>query len=158
MYDSPQDLLEALRATPIIATTLVQACTDEQGRSARGGDEGWSVVEVLCHLRDAEEEALARMRAMRDQTNPFLAAYDQERWAKERHYAQAQLHNALSAFCHWRAQFIAELAQLRPEQWERPGQHEEVGQITISSQALHIVSHDSIHLAQIARQLHDASV
>jgi hypothetical protein len=153
MYDSSQDFLGALRATPTTLAALLRGYTEEQARAARGGDEGWSVVEVLCHLRDAEEEALARMRAMRDQAAPFLAAYDQERWAEERHYAQARLDDALAAFLDLRARHAAELAQLAPEQWKRTGQHEEQGQITISDHTLHIVSHDAIHLAQIARQL-----
>src|SRR5579884_3777012 len=56
------------------------------------------------------------------------------------------------------AQHIAELAQLSPQQWEQRGQHEEQGEITISSQALHIAAHDAIHAAQIARQLKSVAV
>lgn len=158
MYDIPQDLLDALRATPTTLTALLQMCTEEQARLARGGDEDWSVVEVVCHLRDAEENALERMHTMRDQDNPLLPAFDQERWAEERGYAQARLHDALSAFCELRAQYVAELVQLPPAQWERTGRHEEQGQITIQAHALHIVSHDCVHLAQIAHQLHNISV
>jgi hypothetical protein len=91
MYDTPKDLLDALRATPTVLEALLRDCTQEQAQRARGGDEGWSVVEVLCHLRDAEERALERMRAMRDQAAPFLPGYDQERWARERNYAVVQL-------------------------------------------------------------------
>ena len=79
MYDSSKDLLDALRATPSVLEALLYGCTQEQARTARGGDEGWSVVEVVCHLRDAEERALERMRSMRDAASPHLAAYDQER-------------------------------------------------------------------------------
>src|SRR5271167_1088665 len=49
---------------------------------------------------------------------------------------------------------IAELEALPADQWERMGQHEEQGNISIGSHTLHIVSHDMIHAAQIARQLH----
>ena len=120
---------------------------------ARGGDEGWSVVEVLCHLRDAEEQALERMRLMRDHDNPVIAAYDQDSWASERNYAAADLHEALAAFHRFRSQHIAELAQLSPQQWKRSGQHEEQGEITIADHTLHIAAHDAVHAAQIARQL-----
>lgn len=154
MYDSSKDLLDALRATPSVLEALLQGCTQEQARTARGGDEGWSVVEVVCHLRDAEERALERMRSMRDAVSPHLAAYDQERWAKERNYAAADLREALAAFIDFRGQHMAELETLPADQWERLGQHEEQGHITISSHTLHIVSHDMIHAAQIARQLH----
>ena len=153
MYDTNRDLLDAYKATPDTLVTLLRGCSQEQASTARGGDENWSVVEVLCHLRDAEEEALKRTRLMRDTDNPLLTPYDQEQLATERNYAAAQLHNALSAFMRLRATHVAELAALRPEQWDRPGRHPEHGTITIGNHTLHMVSHDAIHLAQIARQL-----
>ena len=154
MYDSSKDLLDALRATPPVLEALLHECTLEQARTARGGDEGWSVVEVVCHLCDVEERALERMRSMRDADSPYLAAYDQERWAREHNYAAADLREALAAFIQFRRLHIAELEALPADQWERIGQHEEQGNIFIGSHTLHIVSHDMIHAAQIAQQLH----
>jgi DinB superfamily len=116
MYDSSKDLLDALCATPSLLGALLHGYTQEQARTARGGDEGWSVVEVVCHLRDAEERALERMRSMRDADSPHLAAYDQELWARERNYAAADLREALAAFVHLRGQHIAELEALPADQ------------------------------------------
>ena len=90
---------------------------------------------------------------MRDQSTPFLPGYDQARWATERKYAEADLQEALTAFKRLRAEHIVELAALARDDWERAGEHEEQGRITISSHTLHVVSHDVIHAAQIARQL-----
>ena len=153
MYNTPQDLLDALRAMPDTLQALLHDVTHAQAAVARGGDENWSVVEVVCHLRDAEERALERMRSMRDIPDPKIAGYDQARWAIERNYAATDLGVALSAFLKLRATHVMELGGLSPEQWERTGQHSELGSITISSHTLHIVSHDAVHLAQIARQL-----
>lgn len=153
MYDTSRDLLDAFRAAPAVLEALLGDCTQEQAQAARGGDEHWSVVAVVCHLRDAEERGLERMRAMRDTDAPLLRAYDQDVWARERNYAAADLREALAAFLELRAQHIAELAALPPDGWKRPGHHEEQGRITISDQTLHLVAHDTIHAAQIARQL-----
>jgi hypothetical protein len=153
MYDINMDLLDALRAGPAIFSALLNGCTEEQARTLRGGGEDWSVVEVVCHLRDAEERALERMRLMRDQANPFIAAYDQEEWAHERNYTAQDLRESFAAFVNFREQHAAELAALSPEAWERTGRHEEWGQITISAHTLHMASHDAIHAAQLARQL-----
>jgi hypothetical protein len=153
MYDIPKDLLDALRAAPEIYDALLRGVTEEQARAARGRDENWSVVEVVCHLRDAEERALERMRAIRDADDPFLPGYDQEAWARERRYAEQNLRDAFDAWKGFRSQFTNDLAALTPEGWERTGQHEEQGQITITAHALHMASHDAIHAAQIARQL-----
>lgn len=153
MYDSAKDLLDAFRSTPEVLEALLRDCTPEQARQARGGDEGWSVIEVLCHLRDAEERAIERLRAMRNEVEPFLPGYDQEQWARERNYAGAELRPALAAFVDFRRQHIEELAALAPDDWQRAGLHEEQGRITIADQTLHLVAHDAIHAAQIARQL-----
>ncbi len=153
MYNTTEDLLAAFRATPDVLKGLLRGHGEAQAREARGGDENWSAVEVLCHMRDVEEMALQRTRRMRDEDNPWLAGFDQERWAKERNYAEANLDEALSAFLQLRAMHLAELSALRPSDWERPGRHEEQGQITIANHTQHLVSHDAIHLAQMARQL-----
>ncbi|MGI8586809.1 MAG: DinB family protein [Chloroflexia bacterium] len=153
MYDTAKDLLDALRATPDTIGALLAGCTEEEAREARGGDENWSVVEVVCHLRDAQERAIERMRAMRDEEDPVLPSYDQEQWARERNYATASLAEAWASFLALQAAFVTDLEALPPSAWERTGRHEEQGRITISSHALHIISHDAAHTAQIARQL-----
>src|SRR5690349_3539044 len=106
MYDISKDLLDAFRAAPEIYEALLRGCTQEQAQSARGGDEGWSVVEVVCHLRDAEERALERMRALRDQPRALISGYNQEQWAKDRNYAAADLRAALAAFKQFREQHV----------------------------------------------------
>jgi len=152
MYDTTKDLLDGYRSAPDIFRDLLDGVTQEQAQAARGGDEDWSIIEVMCHLRDAEERALERMRSMRDQDTPFLPAYDQDAWARERNYAGQSLDNAYSEYLQLLNTHIAELEALTPEQWERPGIHEEQGRITISAQTLHLIAHYTQHAAQIARQ------
>ncbi|RPJ23689.1 MAG: DinB family protein [Chloroflexi bacterium] len=153
MYDLQHELLDALKSTPETLKGLLSRVTVAQARSAKGGDENWSVVEVICHLRDAEEISFQRMQAMRDQDHPKIAGYDQEALARERNYNEADLHAALNAFAGFRERHIAALCALSAEEWERSGEHNEFGQITIFAHTLHKVSHDAIHCAQIARQL-----
>lgn len=153
MYNTHKDLLDAYRVAPDILDALLKGCTQEEAVAAKGGDEGWSVVEVVCHLRDAEERALERMLVMRDDPQPRIAGYDQEAWARERNYAAADLWETLSAFTRFREAHVRELEALTPEQWERVGQHEEYGEINILNHTMHMASHDTQHLAQIARQL-----
>jgi hypothetical protein len=153
MYDLSHDLLDALKATPETLTGLLAGISEAQARSARGGDENWSVVEVICHLRDAEEISLQRMQAMRDQENPTITGYDQEALARERNYHNADLRSALAGFMAFRERYVTALSALKPEEWQRPGQHNEIGQITILAHTIHHANHDAIHCAQIARQL-----
>jgi hypothetical protein len=151
MYDTPQDLLDALRSTPFILNALLNDFASRPVRTGPPDRLEWSPVEIICHLRDAEESALERMRLMRDQEHPFLAAYDQEEWVMTRNYAAAGLQSALQAFLERRSLHISELEALPAADWQRPGRHEEQGEVTILSHTIHIVAHDSIHIAQLAR-------
>ena len=153
MYKSTQDLIDALRATPETLAGLLAGITQEQAQTARGGDESWSVVEVLCHLRDAEEFGLQRDIQMRDYENPEIIPWDQEKLALERDYASQDFRLALAEFISLRRQRLAFLEDLSPEGWKRAGSHRELGAIDIFSHVLHMVAHDAIHCAQIARQL-----
>ena len=153
MYDLHRELIETLAATPETLTGLLRGINEAQARSAKGGDEGWSVIEVLCHLRDADQIGLYRMQAMRDQDNPLIVGWDQDALARERNYAEADLAPALADFIRFRSAYVAALKALTPEQWERPGHNTAIGDLTIVAHAIHRTYHDSIHCAQIARQL-----
>src|SRR5512143_2155866 len=153
MYNLPHDLIDALKATPETLTALLDGVSQSQAASARGGDEDWSVVEVICHLRDAEEISLQRMQAMRDTDNPPITGYDQEGLARQRNYKAQDLRSALAGFIAFREKYLTGLQALRPDDWERPGAHNEFGRITILEHTVHHACHDAIHCAQIARQL-----
>ena len=153
MKDQHQELIEALNATPETLQGLLSRITVAQARSAKGGDENWSVVEVICHLRDAEEISLGRVKAIRDQDCPRIAAYDQEVLARERNYREDDPHAALKAFAGFRKQHTVVLSGLPAKDWERSGEFEAFGQMTISAHTIHKLYHDSVHCAQIARQL-----
>ena len=157
MYNLPHDLLDALRATPEILTSLLKGVSQSQAVTAKGGDENWSVVEVVCHLRDAEEISLQRMKAMRDRENPPITGYDQEALARDRNYQKQDLRTALASFAAFRTEYLAALSTLQPGDWERAGAHNEFGRITILEHTVHHACHDAIHCAQIARQLYPAS-
>jgi hypothetical protein len=153
MYDIPRDLLDAFKAAPETLAGLLANVSQEQAKAAKGGDEGWSIVEVLCHLRDAAEIGLQRDRAMAEQENPVIEPYDQEVFAAERNYAGQDLHQALADFTRLRREQVAFLESLSPEAWKRTGKHAELGTIDILGHVLHMVCHDAVHCAQIARQL-----
>jgi hypothetical protein len=156
MYDTARDLVDSLAAAPDALEGLLAGVDDDLARRARGGDEGWNIVEVVCHLRDCEERAVERDRSMRDEVEPLLEAYDQDAWAIERGYAGDDLRRALAAFEAHRAAHVADLRALPAAAWERAGRHTELGRITILGQVIHIATHDVQHLGQIARALRDA--
>jgi hypothetical protein len=153
MKDQHLELIEALRSTPETLKGLLSQTTLAQARSAKGGDEDWSMVEVICHLRDAEEISLQRVQTIRDQDRPKIARYDQLALARERKYREDDPYAALEAFANFRERHTTMLSALSAEDWQRSAEFAAFGQMTIFAHTVHKLYHDTIHCAQIARQL-----
>ncbi len=156
MYNSQREIIEALEATPQILRQLVRNLSTEQARTAHAdsdSDENWSVVEIVCHLRDTEEVMSRRMVLLRDEENPRITGFDQEALAQEKDYAGSDLQEAIDAYTSFRAEHVANLRALSDEQWQRSGHHGLPGPVSIFNHTMHDVYHDAVHLAQIARQV-----
>ena len=153
MTDDQSELLNIYRSTPTALRALLSKVPDATARTTGQGEEAWSIVEIVCHLRDAEAKVLERLNLMRDQENPFLAAYDQAAVAEASGYRTQSLDDALADFIRLRQEQISILEAFDEAQWVRTGMHEEAGQITIQGQTMHIAAHDVVHLAQIGRRI-----
>src|SRR5215212_9767361 len=89
--DAQQELLGIYRANIDVLRGLTRHMTDEEGRQGGIGADSWSAVEVVCHLRDAEERSLARTRMMRDEERPALIGYDEQELAALGRYHEQSL-------------------------------------------------------------------
>lgn len=153
MTNDQAELLNIYRSTPAVLQALLRNVPDATSRAPGEGEEAWSIVEIVCHLRDAEAKVLERVRLMRDQDKPFLAAYDQAELARQAAYRDQDLAGALESFIRIRQEQIDELEALDETQWQRTGMHEEAGETSIQGLTLHMAAHDVIHLAQISRRI-----
>jgi hypothetical protein len=152
-YVTPDRFITNARQTPVILHGLLHGVTQERAMAATDGPDGWSVVEVVCHLRDFEGFFRHRVELMLTHDNPELPAYDQEALAIERDYQHQELRDALAVLLEERREFIALLESLTPEQFARTGIHPENGQITVLDAAVQLTHHDITHLDQITRCL-----
>ncbi len=143
----------AMRVSCDILGHILQGMTNEQARSLRDGPEGWSIIEIVCHLRDFDEIFYRRAQMMQAQEQPQLPAYDHEAMALERAYQQEDLAQAFAALKASRARIIAFFAALTPEQWQRAGHHPERDSFTMTDAAMQVGLHDLDHLEQITRVL-----
>ena len=150
MYDTKRDILDALSGMPEVLGRVV-ADLMAGGHALAAPPGAWSAVEIVCHLRDAEERALERTRIMLVADTPKITPYDPAAWAIERQYASQELRAALLAFGALRETHTAELEAIPFQDWHRGGEHQEYGHIDILGHALHIMSHDAVHLRQLAR-------
>jgi hypothetical protein len=148
--DPRLELLKTLRAVPAVADALV-AAFDADGIRRRPAADEWAAVEVVAHLADTEERALARVRRMLAEDEPVLEPFDQAALAVERRYLQLDPAAELRRFAALRADHVALLEPLDDAGWNRVGIHGEHGRMTVERYETHVAAEDVDHLAQIAR-------
>jgi uncharacterized damage-inducible protein DinB len=137
---------------------------DELGAAVRGQDaatlarrpdaKNWAPIEVLCHLRDAEESFLDRLRQIMATDEPRFPSINPNRVAEEREYLRQQSGDALAAFRRHREGSLAFFGALRETEWSRAGhQKDSRGRRTLDDFLSVMAWHDENHLAQLARSL-----
>ncbi len=128
----------------VVATTL---------RDDRDGPKGWTVVEVVCHLRDFDGFFQQHAQMILDQENPQLPAYDHEALAVERQYINQDVHQVYEELVASRRRFVEFFKSLAGPQWERAGIHSERDHFTLTDAVMQVGLHDAIHIEQITRIL-----
>jgi DinB superfamily len=113
----------------------------------------WSVAAVLAHLADAELVIGVRARFIVGDDQPTLIGFDQDRWAVEFRYAEADPFSALATFTSIRAANLRLWHALAPEQWQRIGHHTERGPMSAVLNLKLTAGHDLVHRRQVERIL-----
>ena len=150
MLDRRAEIIKTLRATPVVLQALVDGVDDARLRRRPAPGE-WAIIEVVGHLADTEERALARVRRMLAEDDPELEPFDQEALAEERHYLELSLEEELARLEDLRRQHLAELEALDGSGWARTGRHGEHGELSVELYETHVAAEEVDHLAQIAR-------
>lgn len=122
-------------------------------RTYRDGGKGWTVTEVLCHLRDFESVFLERAQLTAKSEFPDIPFPDPDQLAVDHHYATEEAWAAFEDWTRRRRAFLGFLLSLPEEAWERPANHPTRGRFTLHQQLMLTAWHDVNHLEQITRIL-----
>lgn len=150
---SPSAMLAVLESTPAVLAAL---CADrgDEALALRPMADEWSPVEVLCHLRDVEQEVnLPRVSKVAHENNPFLAGQDTDPWAEERDYLHQDPVQALSSFTQARIELVTQLRSLDAQGWNRPARHAIFGPTLLHELVNIIAAHDRLHVQQVFKAL-----
>jgi FMN phosphatase YigB (HAD superfamily) len=151
-FTSPAAMLAVLRSTPAALATLCRQRPANLARRTATGE--WSPGEVLCHLRDVDDEVnLPRLRKVIGERNPFLPGQDTDPWAEARQYIRQDGLQALESFTDTRLEVLELLVKLSQEAWNRPARHAIFGPTHLRELVKIIVGHDILHVQQVFRAL-----
>jgi HAD superfamily hydrolase (TIGR01549 family) len=156
-YSSPTAWLAILRSTPAGLDGFCRSLEGFDWATRPHADE-WSLTEVLCHLRDVDQEVnLPRLRKVLAETNPFLPGEDTDRWAEVRQYCFQDGPRALHQFIATRGELVSLLESLAADDWQRPARHAIFGPTRLQELVSIIAAHDRVHMGQVYELLKQVS-
>jgi hypothetical protein len=141
-------LLESMALIPQqIGAALVGREVDWQRAP---GDNEWNLTQVLCHLRDVEQEVhQPRFRQLIETDDVFIQGRDADTWASPRQYHLQDGPQALADYLQARKVTLALLRTVEAQNWERKGQHAFFGETSMHELLSLMIRHDQLHLEQI---------
>jgi hypothetical protein len=148
---NPDKALRTLRKTPALLDFVLAGLDEAAVRELRDGPDGWSILFIVCHLRDYERVVAARVEVMLTGDDPALPSMDNEVLVREGDYAAQSLAAVREELRAGRAALIGRLSGLDAARWQRPGHHPQQGAATVLDVAINAGLHDVDHLEQIAR-------
>jgi hypothetical protein len=146
-----QELVAGLERGAAAIRGLVAGTGDEAARWRPPGG-GWSILEVMGHLRDEEVEDFRRRLdlTLHDPAKDW-PPIDPKAWAVERRYQERSLGAELEGFLAERARSLEWLRGLRNPDWSRAHVHPRMGSMAAGDLLAAWVAHDLLHVRQIAR-------
>lgn len=145
--------IRSLEKTPVILNTILKGVTQEQSVHATDGPFGWSVLFILCHLRDYETIFLERVQRAVEEDRPRLVYRSNDDLIRDNDYANQDFHEILGQLASLREQTLAYVRPLADEQLARTAIHPTWGENTALDYIVNIALHDIDHTEQIIRAL-----
>ncbi len=140
-------LLIDLESAPDVLAKLLEGVAGSAW-DKRPDPERFTLREVAAHLADWDKVFLGRLMQTRDFDNALLQGLDEGQVAIDNDYAHSNPLGSLARYRAGRAETVAFLRALSPEQWARSAAHTELGPITMEAQAALIAFHDGYHRQQ----------
>ncbi len=146
------ELIDRLAATPKILANLVAEATDERLDAVVGN--GWSARTTLAFFRDDESLATrCALERMLAEYHPALSFPNSVDWERRRNRSRDRKEQLLGDFALQRQASLAILRGLRPEDWERRGSAEDLGDFSIAEFVADWVKYDHDHIVELEKAI-----
>ena len=145
--------IDQLRKSIPVIGSIIRSKSPEAMRTYRDGGDGWTTLEIMCHLRDFENVYLQRARLTLEQDNPDLPFPDPNQLVIDNRYNEQDIEAVYREWVEAREAYVTLLEGVDDEQGERPANHPTRGPFTLHDQLFLTVWHDTNHIEQMTRTL-----
>lgn len=132
----------------ILTNTTLEAAT-----TYRDGGQGWTALEVLCHLRDYDQIFLNRARSTVEMDMPDITGPNADALARENNYNTQPMQPTYLEWVQRREELLSYLESLDEAHWARAAKHPRLGPMSLQDQLAFITYHDMNHIEQMTRIL-----
>jgi hypothetical protein len=148
-------LIRRLAAFPAGIAAAIEGYSDSVLECAPS-DEDWSARDIVCHLRDHDnEEDRRRLERILTEDNPFLSA-NYDAWSRAHDYSSVSITQAMQELVRSRGGLIEWLSKLADEAWTRPARNAIFGPTTFEEMVRFATEHDRTHLRQMREAIVNA--
>jgi hypothetical protein len=148
--DDVEQVLARLEAAPARFASILGRLEDADAITTSEPGE-WSPLEVLAHVRAANDIIEPRIFYTLVGDRPPLAGYDDAVWRQVARYTTFPITDTLETMRLRRKGLLHALRGIAPEDWDRVGNHEVRGPMTVLELAQQVADHEDEHIAQIER-------
>jgi len=146
--------IDQLRKDINVIRFVLENASDDDLKTIRDGGDGWTVAEVMGHLRDYEHLYLERANMTLEQEMAPLRNPDPDATAAEGRYNEKDVWAVYEDWVVARRAYIAFMEAVSDESlWEKPASHPKRGPFTLHDQLFLTVWHDTNHIEQMVHIL-----
>ena len=142
-----------IRNTTKIIGHILQGVSHEDATTYRDGPDGWTVTEIVCHIRDFGTIFHERAKRILNEDNPVLTPYDHEKMAIDNRYNEQDVHAVYAELVTIYDELAAFYESIAEDQWDRAGIHPEAGHFPLTKSMLQVGTHSALHIEQMTRVL-----
>ncbi len=147
-FDAHKIITEIERNLSIIYDLLKGTEASEHNYSQ--GEGKWTLLEVICHLKDEEvEDFRARVGSVLNDPEASLKPIDPVGWVQSRNYSDQSFDDVLEEWKSERSKSIQWLKDLESPNWENAFKHQKFGPMSAKLFLCNWLSHDYHHIRQI---------
>ncbi len=143
------EIIAALTAAPARLSEAAAGLSPAQLQAKPAAGE-WSVLELVCHMRDYAEIFESRVGRAVNEDNPQVRSYDNDEMSASREYLSQDVDRVLGVHKAIREKMLGELSKLTDAQWKRSVRHPTWGEPTLEWLMNRCAEHELEHLADIA--------
>jgi uncharacterized damage-inducible protein DinB len=140
-----RSLIEAYEMAPVRLRVAVAGLSREE-LTARPGPGAWSILEVVVHITDSDAISIDRMKRILTEDNPPLLYADESAYVERLFTHDQNLEDALVLLEIGRRQWARVLRKLPDAAFDRAGQHNRRGRVTLGEMVASYIAHIDDHL------------